>query len=118
MAKEIVRSGGNGRRSKYVAYNGLVYVSGTTTVDIEADIRGQTRDVLEQIDKMLAAAGSDKRRVLSATITLKDMESDYGDFNAVWDEWVVDGFEPARSVSQGKLALAQYKVKIALVAAQ
>lgn len=118
MAKEIVRTGGNGRRSKCVAYGGLVYVSGTTTVDIEADIREQAQDVLDQIDKMLAANGSDKRRVLSATITLTDMEHDYGDFNAVWDEWVVDGYEPARSVSQGKLALPEYRVKIALVAAQ
>lgn len=118
MAKEIMRTGSNGRRSKCVAYGGLVYVSGITTVDLDADIREQTKDVLDQIDKMLAANGSDKLRVLSATITLKDMEHDYGDFNAVWDNWVADGYEPARSVTGGKLALPEYRVKIALVAAQ
>ena len=118
MAREIMRTGGNGRRSKCVAYGGLVYVSGITTVDLQADVREQTRDVLDQIDKMLAANGSDKLRVVSASITLKDREHDYGEFNAVWDQWVSDGFEPARSVTGGKLALPEYRVKIALIAAQ
>lgn len=114
---EIVRTGGNGRRSACVAYDGLVYFSGITTVDIEADAKGQVQDILSQIDKLLAANNSDKRRVLSASVVLKTM-ADYGAFNAVWDEWVADAYEPARSVAQGELALPEYRVKISLVAAQ
>lgn len=117
MAKnEIQRTGGNGRRATCVTYNGLVFISGITTVDLEADITAQTEDVLSQINKLLALNGSNKTRVLSATITLTDM-ADYAGFNAAWDVWVIDGFEPARSVSEGKLAVEGYRVKITVVAA-
>ncbi len=114
---EIVRIGGNGRRSSCVAYGGLVYTSGITTVELSADIDGQTRDVLAQIDKLLAAFGTGKTRVLSATVTLRSMQ-DYAGFNAVWDEWVTDEAEPARSVTEGALPIPEYRVKIALVAAR
>ncbi len=117
MAKEIVRTGANGRRSKCTAYGGLVYVSGITTVVLEADMREQARDVFAQIDKLLAINGTDKTRVLFANVTLCSME-EYGDFNAIWDEWVADGFEPARSVTQGKLPLQEYRLKVSLTAAQ
>ncbi len=113
----IVRYGGNGRRSTCVAHGGLLYLSGITTVDLEADTAGQAQDIFAQIDKLLAAFGTDKRRVLTATVYLADM-ADYGDLNAVWDEWVSDGYEPARSVVQAGLALPQYRVKITLTAAQ
>ncbi|MDL2293654.1 RidA family protein [Ruminococcaceae bacterium OttesenSCG-928-D13] len=114
---EIIRTGGNGRRSTCTAHGGLVYVSGITTVLLEADITGQTQDVLNQIDRLLAANGSNKTRVLSADITLADM-ADYGNFNAAWDQWVSDDNEPARRVAGGQLALSEYRVKISLVAAQ
>lgn len=117
MAKEIVRTGANGRCSKCTAYDGLVFISGITTVDIEADMQGQVTDVLAQIDKLLALNGTSKHRVLSATVTLCSM-AEYGDFNAVWDEWVDDGFEPACAVAEGRLALSEYRVQISLVAAQ
>lgn len=113
---EILRSGGNGRRSTCVAHGGLLYISGITTVDIEADIEGQAKDVFSQIDKILASHGTDKNSVLSATVFLRSMD-DYGKFNAVWDEWVIDGYEPARSVVEAATALPEYCVKVALVAA-
>ena len=59
---------------------------------------------------------TERSRVISATITLADM-ADYGAFNAVWDQWVADGFEPVRSVTEGHLAVPEYKVKISLIAA-
>lgn len=114
---EILRMGGNGRRSSCVAYGGLVYVSGITTVDLQADITGQIKDVLAQIDRLLANCGTNKTRVLSADITLSDIK-DYADFNAVWDEWVQDEAEPARNVAEGALAIPEYKVKISVIAAQ
>ena len=114
---DIVRYGGNGRRSTCVAHGGLVYVSGITTVDIEAKTADQARDIFAQIDKVLASFGTDKRRVLTTTVYLTSIE-DYGAFNSAWDEWVVDGYEPARSVVQAQLALPEYRVKVSLVAAQ
>ena len=113
---DIKRNGGNGRRSLSVEYNGLLYTSGITSTDLEADITGQARDVLRVLDNILQRHGIDKNRVLTAAVTLADM-ADYGAFNAVWDEWVIDGFEPARSVTEGRLAVPEYKVKIAVTAA-
>lgn len=113
---EIRRSGGNGRRSSCVAYGGVLYVSGITTVDLDADMSGQARDIFTQLDRLLALYGTDKRRILSAAVYLKTMD-DYGDFNAAWDEWVDDSYEPARSVVGAELPLPGYRVKVSLTAA-
>lgn len=113
---EIKRNGGNGRRSLSVEYGGLVYTSGITSSDLSADITGQMEDVLSVLDNILARKGIDKTRVLRATVYLADM-ADYGAFNAAWDAWVIDGYEPVRSVVQAKLATEEYKVKISVIAA-
>lgn len=113
---EIKRMGGNGRRSTAVAYGNTLYVAGITATDINADITGQLADVFGQLDNILARNSTDKNRVLMATVTLASMD-DYGAFNAAWDEWIIDANEPARSVSEGKLALPEYKVKVSLIAA-
>lgn len=113
---EIKRNGLNGRRAQSVAYNGILYTSGITSTDLEGGITEQTKDVITVIDRILERNGTDPTRVLSATVTLADM-ADYGEFNAVWDEWVHDGFEPARSVTQGALAVPEYKIKISVIAA-
>ena len=113
---EIKHNGANGRRSRSVVHCGLLYTSGITTTDLEADITGKTKDVMRVIDNILARNGTDRSRVLTATVTLADM-ADYGAFNAVWDSWIVDGCEPARSVTGGALAVPEYKIKIAVTAA-
>lgn len=113
---DIRRTGANGRRSTCVAYNGMLYTSGITTVDLQADMAGQARDVFEQLDKLMAHNGTDKHNILSATIFLCTMD-DYGAFNAVWDEWVDDTYEPCRSVIEAGLALPEYKLKVSLVVA-
>lgn len=115
MTTDIKRSGANGRRALSVQYGSTLYTSGVTSTNLDGDITEQTRDVLGVIDNILARHSADKSRVLQATITLADM-ADYGAFNAVWDEWVVDGFEPARSVTGGALAVAEYRVKISVIA--
>ena len=113
---EIRRSGGNGRRSSCVAHGGLLYISGITTVNLELDAKEQAKDIFTQLDRLLALYGTDKRRVLSATVHLQTMD-DYGAFNAAWDEWVDDSYEPARSVVGAALPLPGYLVKVGLVAA-
>lgn len=115
--KEIIRFGGNGRRSSCISHGELVYISGITSVDLEGDVVAQTQDVLHQIDKLLALHESSKTQVLNVVVTLKSMK-DYGAFNSVWDEWVIDDFEPCRSVTGAEMALPEYKVKISLVAAK
>jgi enamine deaminase RidA (YjgF/YER057c/UK114 family) len=94
----------------------LVYLAGQVAEDRDADITAQTRSVLDQIDRLLAEAGTDKQHVLSATIYLADMK-DYAAMNAVWDGWVVKGETPARATVEAKLAHPSYRVEIQLVAA-
>jgi len=96
--------------------SGTIYLAGQVAEDPKADITGQVRQVLAQIDRLLAEAGSDKSRILSATIYLPDM-ADFPALNAVWETWVVPGATPARATVQANLAAPEYKVEIQVVAA-
>lgn len=117
MKKDAIqRTGSNGRTSHCVAYNGQLYISGVTPVDIEGDITAQAKDVFEQMDRLLSRHSSDKHMVLKADVILQSME-DYGDFNQAWDEWVTDDFEPTRSICAATLPLSEYRVMLSLVAA-
>lgn len=94
----------------------LVYLAGQVAEDPKADASGQTRSVLEQIDRLLNEAGTDKTKILSATIYLADM-SDYSAMNAVWDAWVPQGEAPARATVEARLANPAYRVEMQIVAA-
>ncbi|MEG0110097.1 MAG: RidA family protein [Oscillospiraceae bacterium] len=113
---DIKRFGGNGRRSLCVKNGGVLYVSGITASDLSGDIKRQTTEVLDEIENILERRKTDKNNLLSVTVYLADM-ADYGAFNSVWDEWVIDSFEPCRSVVEAKLATEEYKVKISAIAA-
>jgi enamine deaminase RidA (YjgF/YER057c/UK114 family) len=80
-------------------------------------VHDQTADILAQIDVILAEAGTDKTKLLSATIWLTDMAT-FGEMNAVWDSWVAAGCTPARATVEAKLAAPEYKVEIAVIAAR
>ena len=77
----------------------------------------QTEDVLKQIDALLAQCGSDKTRLVDATIYLADM-ADYAAMNLARDNWVAPGCAPARATVEAKLADPAWKVEIKIVAAQ
>ena len=95
--------------------SGLCWLAGQVAKDPKADLTGQTRQVLAQIDRLLAEAGSDKTRIVSATLYLPDM-ADFAALNAVWEAWVVPGQTPARATVEAALAHADYKVEIQVVA--
>ena len=113
----ITRLDQNARRSRAVIHGDTVYLAGQTADDRSADITGQTRQVLAKIDEMLAAAGTDKSRLLNITIWLADM-GDFAAMNAVYDAWVVQGSTPARCCGAVTLALPDIKVEIMAVAAR
>ena len=94
----------------------LVYLAGQVGEDPDADVGEQTRSVLAQVDRLLDEAGSDKTKILSATIYLADMD-DYAAMNAVWDAWVPHGETPARATVEARLANPAYRVEIQVVAA-
>ncbi len=94
----------------------LVFLAGQVADEPQADITGQTQQVLAQVDDLLAEAGTDKSKILSATIYLPDI-NDFAAMNAVWEKWVVPGQTPARATVQAKLAAPDYKVEIQVMAA-
>lgn len=114
---EIIRIETNQRMSRVVSYNGMVWIGGMTADDTALDIRGQTRQVLEKIDRYLTKAGTEKSRMLSVEIWLKDIERDFAGMNEVWDEWVPKGAAPARATGESKLARSPLLVEIIVTAA-
>jgi enamine deaminase RidA (YjgF/YER057c/UK114 family) len=105
------------RMSQAVVHGDKVYVAGQVAADPSADVPGQTRQVLAAIDALLGEAGTDKTKILSATIYLADIGT-FGQMNSVWDEWVAAGQAPARATVEARLAAPQYKVEIQIVAAR
>lgn len=105
------------RMSQAVAYGGLVFLAGQVDLDGPAATVGeQTANILRRIDGLLAEAGTDKSRLLSATIWITDMAR-FNEMNEVWDAWVSPGNTPARATVEAKLAAPHYLVEIAVVAA-
>jgi enamine deaminase RidA (YjgF/YER057c/UK114 family) len=102
--------------SQAVVHGDKVYVAGQVADDSTVDVTGQTVQVLANIDRLLAAAGSDKTRILSANIYLADIGT-FAQMNAAWDAWVPLGHTPARATVEARLAAPQYKVEIQVVAA-
>jgi enamine deaminase RidA (YjgF/YER057c/UK114 family) len=104
------------RMSAAVVHGNTVYLAGQVPNDVTADVKGQTEQVLAIIDALLAQAGSDKSKILSATIYLADMTT-FADMNAAWDVWVSKSNPPARATVEAKLATPAYRVEIAVIAA-
>ena len=94
-----------------------VYLSGQVAEDPEADIQEQTRSTLARIETQLAKAGTDKEHLLSATIYLRDIANHFALMNEVWNDWVVDGHQPARACVEAKMARPALLVEISIVAA-
>ena len=105
------------RLSEMTVCNNTIYLAGQVADDTSQDIAGQTKQVLAKIDKLLAEAGSDKTRILSATIYVAAI-ADFPQINTVWDEWVVQGHTPPRATVEAKLAKPAYKVELQIVAAR
>ena len=102
--------------SEAVIHNGMVFLAGQVADDAQQDIAGQTGQVLAAIDRLLAEAGTDKSRILTATIYLTDM-ADFPAMNAVWDTWVSPGNTPARATIEAQLARPGWLIEIVVTAA-
>jgi enamine deaminase RidA (YjgF/YER057c/UK114 family) len=111
----IVRLDQNHRRSRAVIANGMVFLAGQVADDKSGDIAQQAREALAKVDALLAEAGTDKRRALTAQIWLADM-TDFDGFNAVWDAWVAPGETPTRCCGKVELADPAYRVEIVISA--
>ena len=96
------------RLSEMTIFNGTVYLAGQVAADASQDIRGQTRQVLAAIDKLLAEAGTDNAHILMAQIFLPDL-ADFAAMNEIWEDWVAP--------VSARLAKPEWKIEIVVTAA-
>ena len=114
---EIKRIKVGERMSQTVVHGETVFTAGQVAQSAPgASVADQTRAILGQIDDLLREAGTDKSRLLSASIWLSDISS-FNEMNEVWDAWVVQGQTPCRACVESKLAAPQFTVEIAVIAA-
>jgi enamine deaminase RidA (YjgF/YER057c/UK114 family) len=81
---------------RVVEHNGLVFLGGVTADDETLDMAGQTRQVLTKIDQYLDVAGTDKSKLLSATIFVTDL-SQKPQMDAEWKAWIAAQDLPTRA---------------------
>ncbi len=114
---DIQRIDAGARMSEAVIFGGKLYSCGVVA-DAAAgqSVLAQTKDILAQIDALLAHAGTNKTRILKANIWLADMSS-FSQMNEAWDAWVVAGQAPARATVEAKLAAPEYAVEMMIEAA-
>jgi enamine deaminase RidA (YjgF/YER057c/UK114 family) len=105
------------RMSQAVTHGDMVFLAGQVADDTDQDVGGQTRQILDKIDALLAKAGSSKDKLLSATIWLSDIAT-FNEMNAIWDPWVDKENPPCRACVESKLAAPRYTVEIMVVAAR
>jgi enamine deaminase RidA (YjgF/YER057c/UK114 family) len=115
MTLEIVRLEPGARLSQAVTAGDWVFLAGQVAPDPSQPVADQTRQVLAEVDRLLAAAGSGRSRIVSVTIYLADM-ADFGAMNSVWDSWVPPDAKPARATVEAKLATPAYRVEMQVVA--
>ncbi len=106
------------RMSQAVVHGSTIYLAGQVADQAKGkSVAEQTKEILATIERLLGEAGSDKTKILSATIYLADMGA-FGEMNAVWDAWIPSGHAPARATVEAKLAQPAYTVEIACIAAR
>lgn len=108
---KIIRSEANAVLSKAVEYHGFVFTQGMVAKTLDKDIKGQTEEVLAEIDAVLEAHGTDNTRLLQAQIWLKHID-DREAMNEVWTKWLPPGAAPARACVQAELADPRFLVEI------
>jgi enamine deaminase RidA (YjgF/YER057c/UK114 family) len=107
----------NGPRfCRVLSCNGIVYLAGMTADDTSGDVSQQTRDTLAKIDRYLALAGTQRSRLLTAMIWLRDI-ADFDRMNSVWDSWIDPSAMPVRATVEARLAGEGYRVEIMVTAA-
>lgn len=102
--------------SHIVVWNQTVYLAGQVAPSGSGSVNEQTREILERIDQLLTQAGSDRSRLLTATIWLADIAT-WADMNEVWQDWIDPENPPARATVEARLAAPEYLVEVMVTAA-
>lgn len=103
------------RMSKAVIHNGVAYLCGQVAKDRTKEIKEQTTSMLKNVEEILDSIGSNKNKILSVTIYVKDM-SLFSQMNEVWDDWIEEGYSPARACVEAKMSSPELLVEISVIA--
>ena len=103
------------RMSQAVVHGDTVYLAGQVAEG--ASVGEQAQGIVDKIDGLLAQAGTDKSKLLSAQVWLTDIAT-FDEFNAVWDAWVTPGSPPCRACVEATLAAPQFNVEVMVIAAR
>jgi enamine deaminase RidA (YjgF/YER057c/UK114 family) len=113
----IVRHDPSSILSQAVEHASTVYLAGVVAKDLAKDIKGQAKEVLDEIDRLLAKCGSHKSKVLQAQIWVTDIRN-RAPMNEVWTAWTDPKNLPARACVEAKLADPRALVEIMVIAAK
>jgi enamine deaminase RidA (YjgF/YER057c/UK114 family) len=113
----ITRHDSSAILSQAVVYGDTVYLAGVVAKGLDKDVKGQTKEVLDEIDRLLGKCGSSKAKVLSATIWVTDIRN-RAPMNEVWTAWADKANLPARACVEAKLADPKALVEIMVIAAK
>lgn len=117
QSQNIQRLNTNEVMSGAIIHQGVVYLSGQVPTRTDLDIKGQIQEVLNKIDELLALANTNKSRILSAQLFIKNL-ADFQTVNQIWIEWLKDCATPARATIQADLVNPEWLIEIAVIAAQ
>ena len=101
--------------SKVTEANGFVFTAGVIPTDLSRDVEGQTAEVLTEIDRLLALAGTDKSKIVQATVWLNDIRNRDG-MNKAWGAWLGGKDAPARACVEAKVIDPRMLVEISVIA--
>ena len=114
----IQRHDTNARLSRVVVHGDTVYLAGLTADKTAGQsVAAQTQEILSAIDGLLAKAGTDKSKLLQATVWLQDIRT-VDEMNKIWDAWVPAGCAPARACLEARLQSPAKMVEIRVTAAR
>jgi enamine deaminase RidA (YjgF/YER057c/UK114 family) len=106
------------RLSRAVVHGDTVYLAGLTADKTAGQsVAAQTQEILAGIDALLAKAGTDKSKLLQATIWLQDIRT-VDEMNKVWDAWVPPNCASARACIEARLQSPAKMVEIRVTAAR
>ena len=94
-----------------------VYLAGIVPKNLKNDVKGQTAEVLAEIDRLLAKCGTSKAKLLTANIWVTDIRNRAA-MNEAWTAWVDPKNLPVRACVEAKLADPACLVEIMVTAAK
>jgi enamine deaminase RidA (YjgF/YER057c/UK114 family) len=103
--------------SKVVEANGFVFTAGITANDPAKDVKGQTKEIVDEIDRLLKLCGTSKSAIVSATIWVSDIRL-RDQMNEIWTAWNGGKDLPGRACIAAPLADPRLLVEIAVIAAK